>query len=169
VVSLIAKSACDGMLPVAHGGVTLSEVVPEAITSVAFLKNAETTGADWPAPNRWTGAAGRRAVSVGPGKVFVIGAAVDVQGAAITDQSDAWAMMALEGPGARDVLARLCPQDLRPGVFAVGHAAQTLIGHMTATLMRTEAERYEILVFRSMAHTAVHELSTAMAMVAARG
>ncbi|MEL6209813.1 MAG: sarcosine oxidase subunit gamma, partial [Pseudomonadota bacterium] len=95
MVSLIAKSPCDGMLPVAHGGVTLSEVVPEAITSVAFLKGAEATGADWPAPNRWTGDAGRRAVSVGPGKVFVIGAAVDVPGAAITDQSDAWAMMAL--------------------------------------------------------------------------
>ncbi|MEO0654849.1 MAG: sarcosine oxidase subunit gamma [Pseudomonadota bacterium] len=169
MVKLVAKNPCAGLVPVTHGEVALDEVVPEAITSVAFLKGAAAPGGAWPAPNRWAGDAVRRIVSFGPGKAFVIGPELEVPGAAVTDQSDAWAMLVLEGPGARDVLARLCPQDLRPDVFAEGHAAQTLIGHMTATLMRTGAYRYELLIFRSMARTAVHELGTAMAMVAARG
>ena len=179
MVELVAKSACDGLLPVTVGRLTLTEVTFDAITSVVPLKGHESAvsdalkaqmGATFPAPNRTTGKAHERAVWSGAGQALVLGPALDpIDGAAMTDQSDAWACAALDGPSARDVLARLVPVDLRPDQFKTGHAARTQLGHMMCVLMRTGQDRYGIMVFRSMAETMVHELKTAMEGVAARG
>ncbi len=87
--------------------------------------------------------------------------------AALTDQSDAWTVVRREGAGADDALARLTPLDLREGHFKRGHTARTLVGHMTAQITRT-TKGFEIMVFRSMAGTLVHELHVAMQSVAAR-
>jgi heterotetrameric sarcosine oxidase gamma subunit len=54
-------------------------------------------------------------------------------------------------------------------VFEVGHAARTMLGHMSCLLLRVEADRFLVLVFRSMAASATHDLDRAMRMVAARG
>ena len=86
----------------------------------------------------------------------------------MTDQTDAWTCAALEGPGARDVLARLTPLDLRPSGFRIGAAARTELAHMSAVLMRIGAERYGVMVFRSMARTLRHDIEAAMQVVAAR-
>jgi len=101
----------------------------------------------------------------------VVGKAVDAsvaRHAALTDQSDAWAVFSLQGHGVEDVLARLTPLDLNRAVFKRGHAARSLLGHMSAVILRTGENTFEIMVFRSMARTAVHELETAMRAVAAR-
>lgn len=177
MADLFARTPAEGLLPVTIGGVTLSEAEPARITSVAPFRGREAAvskalqeaaGAAFPAPNRATGKAGARIVWTGPGQALVLGPAVAPEGAAITDQSDAWAHLVLEGQGARDVLARLAPVDLREGVFRRGHAARTLLFHMTATLIRTGTDRWEILVFRSMAKTAVHDLTGAMRGLAGR-
>lgn len=174
---LVATSPAAGLLPVTAGAVTLSEEVPEAITSVAPYRGKAKAvsealkadfGAGFPAPNRTTGRSGARIVWNGPGQAMALGPRVSPEDAAVTDQSDAWACLVLEGTHAAAVLARLVPVDLREAAFKRGHAARTLLGHMTCTLMRTGALRYEILVFRSMAATAVHELAVAMRSVAAR-
>lgn len=160
-----------------HGGVVLSESSAGPLTSVApFAGQAEEVsramrdrlGFAFPAPNRFERSASGMAVWTGPGQALVLGVSVDLEGAALTDQTDAWAHLVLEGGGAAEVLARLVPLDLRDAVFAEGHAARTLLFHMTATLMRTGAERWEILVFRSMAQSAVHDLTWAMRGVAGR-
>jgi sarcosine oxidase subunit gamma len=162
---------------VTHGGVTLSEVVPEAITSVAPFAGQEAavsaaleaaTGAAFPAPGRWTGAE-TRIVWTGPEQAMVLGARVAPAGAAVTDQSDAWAVMRLDGPGAEAVLARLIPVDTRRAHFPPGHAARTMLHHMTCTLMRAGDDAFDIMVFRSMAATAVHDIETAMRSLAAQG
>ncbi|MCG6904137.1 MAG: sarcosine oxidase subunit gamma [Rhodobacter sp.] len=174
---LIAKSACDGLLPVTIGSVTLSEFSPDAITSLApfngraaavsgALKSA--IGAGFPAANRCTGKAGARVAWSGIGQALVIGPRVEIDGAAMTDQTDAWACLALDGARAGEVLARLCPLDLRDSQFKTGHAARSLLGHMTGLFLRTGARRFELLVFRSMAQTAVHELTGAMTSVDAQ-
>jgi sarcosine oxidase subunit gamma len=177
VIDLVATSPAAGLLPLHHGTVVLSEAEPSRITSVAPFAGKEKTvsaaltkaiGAGFPAPNRMTGSAGARIVWTGPGQAMVLGPEIAVGQAALTDQSDAWAWLVLEGSDAREVLARLTPVDLRDRVFEVGHAARTLLFHMTATLMRTGPERWEILVFRSMAKTAVHDLQEAMRSVAAQ-
>jgi heterotetrameric sarcosine oxidase gamma subunit len=176
VARLVARSPCEGLLPIEAGTVTLSEVLPEAITSVApFAGQGATVShalekaarAAFPAPGRWTGA-DVRIVWTGPDQAMVLGPRVAPEGAAVTDQSDAWAVMRLEGQAAEAVLARLVPLDLRSAQFPPGHAARTMLHHMTCTLMRVEVHAFEIMVFRSMAATAVHHLETAIKSVAAQ-
>jgi sarcosine oxidase subunit gamma len=177
VARLVAKTPCAGILPVTHGTTTLSELTPEAITSIAPFGGAEpavsaalkaATGGAFPAPNRWTGTT-TRIVWTGPGQAMALGPRVAPPDAALTDQSDAWAVMRLEGQGAEAVLARLIPIDTRRAHFPPGHAARTMLHHMTCTLLRAGEDAFDILVFRSMATTAVHDIETAMRSVAAQG
>jgi len=180
VVDLIAKTACDGILPVSIGSVTLSEVVPDAVTSLAAYKGQGKVlsseleaahGMKMPAPNRSTGKASLRAVWAGPDQAMLIGTAIGGGlsfCASMTDQSDAWAIVKLDGGNAADVLARLTPIDLRPSQFKRGHTAKTDLMHMMASITKTGANTFEIMVFRSMAKTLVHDLTTAMESLAAR-
>lgn len=76
--------------------------------------------------------------------------------------------MQLKGAGAVDVLARLVPVDLREDRFKRGHTLRTQLYHMSASITKTGADTFVILVFRSMASTLVHDMKTAMEAVAAR-
>ena len=89
--------------------------------------------------------------------------------AAVVDLSDAQVCVLVEGPAARDVLARLVPLDLRDVAFPEGATARSLVNHMTATLTRVAPDAWEVMAMRSMAGTLVHELACAMRGVAARG
>jgi heterotetrameric sarcosine oxidase gamma subunit len=60
------------------------------------------------------------------------------------------------------------PIDLRASVFGEHSCARTLCQHITVALRR-DGEGFEIMAFRSMAATLVHEIADAMAAVAARG
>jgi sarcosine oxidase subunit gamma len=55
--------------------------------------------------------------------------------------------------------------DLR---FAVGASVRTEAKHMMASLCRLDKDRFQIMVFRSMAQTLHHDLKTAMEAWAAR-
>jgi hypothetical protein len=175
VPELIAKTPCAGLhLPMSRGGATLSEWLPDRMTAVMPFDGKATDKAlkslklAFPAPNCMAGDV-PRIVWTGRGQAFLIGADVPpgLEGAAaLVDQSDGWAGLRLEGPAAADVLARLVPLDLR--AMPTGACARSLLGHMALVLMRPEAEVFEMLVFRSMARTAVHEIDTAMRQLAAR-
>lgn len=174
MAELTPKTPFDGALPLTHGDVTLSEVHHDAITWVAPFKGREAevsealarqVDAAFPEPGHCAGPA----VWTGPRQAMVLGPALGpIEGAALSDQGSAWACCALEGANAAVVLARLVPIDLRDGALAVGASARTLLGHMNCILIRRAPQRYEIMVFRSMAASCVHDLSRAMAMVAAR-
>jgi heterotetrameric sarcosine oxidase gamma subunit len=179
VVELVAKTPCAGHVPVTVGGLTLSEAAPACITSVAPYKGAEATlsaamdaahGMAFPAPGRTTGKAALKAVWTGRGQCFLIGdAPADASlaaHAALTDQSDGWAVLHLDGEAAEAVMARLTPLDLRASVFKRGHTARSEVAHMMAVVTRT-AKGFEIMVMRSFARTAVHHIHDAMASVAA--
>ena len=69
MVRLIAKPACDGLLPVHTGALSLTEANHEAVTLVAPFKGQEKSvsdalkqavGAGFPAPGRALGKAGAR-------------------------------------------------------------------------------------------------------------
>ena len=181
MVDLKAKSPCDGLLPVEIGALTLREVNPGAMTSLAPYRGQDAAfaaalkaghGMDAPAPNRATGKEGARALWFGQRMVLLMGPAPEAglaRHAALTDQSDAWAVLRLEGPGAGDVLARLTPLDLRDSQFKRGHTARTEIAHMLGALTRIGADSWQLMVMRSFATTLVHEVETAMRRVSARG
>ncbi len=176
--TLEARSPCAGLLPLRIGAVRAEEMPFQPITSVMPLAGQEKSvssalskqlGAGLPEVGQIAEGKGTCVIWSGLGQYMVLGAEVaPIKGAALTDQSDAWAHVALEGPRARDVLARLVPMDLRDATFGEGAAARTLVQHMNAVLLRTGAARYEVMVFRSMAHTLVHDLKRAMEAVAAQ-
>lgn len=181
---LIAKTACAGLLPLEIGGVSLTEVEPEHLSAVAPCRERETEVSDalkaahgmaLPGANRATGRRGNRAIWFGQGQTLLMGPVPDARlrkHAAVVDQSDGWAVVALSGSGpdmrAADVLARLTPLDLRAGQFKVGHTARTDLQHMMASITRIGADEFLIMVFRGFAQTLVHDLETAMQGVAAR-
>jgi heterotetrameric sarcosine oxidase gamma subunit len=177
VPELIAKSALEGHGALALGGITLAEVALGPITSIAVLpggakavaKGLKPFGLAMPAPNSFAEKAGARLVWTGRDQAFLVGVEPRaIEGAAVTDQSDGWAVLALSGLGAVDVLARLAPMDLRLSAFPVGRAVRSGLNHMNAVILRTGDYAFEIMVFRSMARTAWHEIAQAMETVAAR-
>ena len=174
---LTARTPCADLDLAGIGSCELSEVDHGSVTSVAPFRGCEQEvskalkaiiGSGFPAPNRVMGKAGARVVWSGLGQALVLGPPVELENAAVTDQSDAWACLALSGKMSVDVLAHLTPLDLRDRRFRRGHAARSLLGHMPCLFMRLGATRYEMMVFRSMAATAVHEIRRAMEDVTAQ-
>lgn len=166
MVDLTSQSPCVGLLPVAQGGLTLQEVRPAAIIALLPLPGARPRV--WPAPGCSVDTPQGRLIWAGRELAFHLGPPPETpQGAVAVDQSDAWATVRLSGAGAEEVLARLVPLDLRPRAFPEGAVARSLLGHMSVILMRHEGA-LEIMAFRSVAGTLVHEIADAMAAVAAR-
>ncbi len=173
---LIAKSALDGR-SLTVGSVTLAEVDVGSITSIAALpgggaalaKGLKALGLAMPRPNAMHEGEDARILWTGRDQAFLIGVgAPALEGAAVADQSDGWAVLSLSGAATLEVLARHLPVDLRVSAFPVGQVLRTQLNHMNAIVLRTEATAFQIMVFRSMARTAWHELEDAMHMVAAR-
>ena len=101
-------------------------------------------------------------VATGPGVWLAVGEAADplwpetlaagLEGlASVSDQSDGYAAIRLEGPAVLDLLAKGVFLDLHPAAFPVGSAAGVSIAHMGVILWRREAEVFELLCFRSYA------------------
>ena len=101
--------------------------------------------------------------SYAPGQWFLVGdtplapgdlarLAEQVAGqAALSDQSHGRVRLSVEGPAARQLLAKGTGVDLGEAVFPVGRSAPTLYGHIGIHLTRTAPERYELIVLRSFA------------------
>ncbi|WP_371154741.1 sarcosine oxidase subunit gamma [Jannaschia sp. 2305UL9-9] len=166
MANLTARSPAEGLLPISHGTLTLTEIRPDAITSLMLLRGAEGT---LPKPNRALRTMGGVLLWSGRNQALLLGPRPDPQSAvAMTDQSDAWAVLHLAGPQSAEGLARLTPLDLNPAIFRPGHVARSLLSHMNAVFHRTALDGFDILVFRSMTGTAVHDITRAMRAVTAR-
>ncbi len=99
----------------------------------------------WTAPGQWLAAS--------PDRGLAARLTAELGGiAAVSDQSDARAVVRLSGPRARDVLAKGCSIDLHSRAFAPGQVAMTAIGHINVTLRQIDDQpTFEIALFRSMA------------------
>lgn len=178
MAKLIAKSASDGLLPVRIGALTLSEAAAASITAIAPYPGKTAAAAtalksirlDWPAPDRAAISGKAACLWSGRDQAFLVNAAPDALSeiAALTDITDGWAGLALDGAGAAEALARLIPLDLGPGAFPVGATARSGLGHMMVLIHRSGPQTFTLWVFRSMVRTAVHEIETAMKSLAAR-
>ncbi len=175
---LIEKTPCDGLLPISVADTVLGELPFARITSIAPFAGQDRAvaaalnalGLGWPAPGRGVSAGAASSLWSGRRQALLVNSApAGLDGiAALTDQSDAWARMCLSGPAAEAALARLVPLDLRLAVFPVGSVARTALNHMMTMLHRSGEVVFEIMVVRSMAGTAVHELHHALSALAAR-
>lgn len=166
---LIAKSALGGR-SITLAATTLTETDLGPLTSVApfpgqMAATAAALGHAFPAPNTTSGPL----IWTGRDQAFLRGTgAPDLTGlAATTDQTGAWTALRLAGPQAEAALMRLVPLDLRAGGFPPGTSARTALNHMAAILLR-DSEGFLVLVFRSMAETAWHDLETVLRALAAR-
>ena len=171
MVRLTERTACAGLLPVTVGTVALTEVAMGPVALVAPFRGQEAAvgaalGCGWPGPGEVLDG---RVIWAGQGRALVCGAVPALAGlAAVTDQSDAAAVVRVEGTEAEAVLARLVPIDLRAAALPQGRTARTLVGHMTAQVTRAGPQAFDIMVLRSMAGTLVRELTEAAEAVAAR-
>ena len=148
MVDLVAKSPCDGLLPITVGPFRLIEedmTVATVLQPYAGQNKALSTalekahGMKLPGVNRSTGKAGARALWFGQDQHLLMGPVPDGSlgaHAALVDQSDAWTIVRLEGEAAEEVLARLVPVDLRPEVFKRGHTVRTDLMHATGFRLR---------------------------------
>lgn len=177
MTALIARSPAEGLTPVDADGTTLIELPLTTITSIApftgqtaaVTKALKPLGLRFPAPGQSHARGDARIVWTAQDQAFLIGAAAPaIPGAALSDQSDAWALFRLTGALAEAALARLVPLDLRIAAFPDNSTARTLLFHAPLSVTRTGRNSFDLLVFRSMAATAVHDLSVAMRSVAAQ-
>ncbi|MGB4112801.1 MAG: sarcosine oxidase subunit gamma [Yoonia sp.] len=173
MVKLLETTPCAGLLPRQIGQVKLSEVSIGKVWSVSpFAGKLAATdaalrklGVAFPMAGQIVSAGPVTAMWFGHGQALVLGAeALPKLPAAVTDQSDGWACVRIEGH-AVDVLARLAPVDLR----GAAGARRTLVGHMSAVIIARDGGAFDVMVMRSMAATLVHELEVAATGVSARG
>ena len=111
-------------------------------------------------------------LGVGPGRwlatcdgaadnAWAVRLAHDLAGlAAVTDQSDGYAVMQVSGDKARAALAKGVTIDLHPRAFRPGDIAVTQIAHIGAIFWQVDDRpTYEIAIFRSLAGSFWHWLS----------
>ncbi len=179
MTELVAVSASPGWSGKSIAGARFGAFEPQAILSVAPFAGAgaevsqalqQATGLPLPEVGECLGTDAAGVIWFGRGQAMFIGPDPGrfTQAAALTDQSDAWTVLRLEGRRARDVLARLVPLDLRPSAFAQGQSARSELGHMMLSLSCTGADVFLLMVMRSMTKTAIHEIEAAMENIAAR-
>ena len=114
-------------------------------------------GLIWSGPGQWLAIAETRAGLHGLAQALH-------GGAAVTDQSDARAIVRVSGPDARRALSKGVAIDLHPRAFRAGQVAITAIAHVGAQIwQRDEAPSYDLAVARSFAGSVWTWLSHACA------
>ena len=175
---LIAKTALEGRKPLTVAATTLSQLDPGAVTSVApfpgqdkaVAKALKPLGLAFPAVNTFATNGAATIAWTGRNQAFLIGAACPdmAASAAVTDQSGGWVTLSLDGPEACAALMRYVPMDLRLAACPVGSALRTPLYHMGMVLLRVSDQGFHLMLFRSMARTAWHEIELALRTLAAR-
>ncbi len=184
-LTLTARSPLAGAAALAETwpGFALSEVTDLALASLATRRGRETElrargkarfGLEPPAPGRTASGDGMTFLWTGHEQWFVEAPESALGGleallqeafgdtAAVTDQSDAWANLRLEGAATRAVLEKLCPLDLHPGSFPPGSTARTTLEHLSAIVtLRDDRGSFSILTPRSSAASFLHHLRLA--------
>ncbi|WP_420860741.1 sarcosine oxidase subunit gamma [Algirhabdus cladophorae] len=175
MIELSARATLDRS-EVTHGDCRLSLMDMGQITQIMPFKGHASAveaqiGMKLPQPNGTTTQQTKTVQWFGRGTYLLIGAAPAPQmakHAAISDQSDGWSIVSLQGAKCEDVLARLVPVDVRLSKFGIGQTARTLIQHMNGALTRTGTDQFELMVMRSMTQTLWHDVERAMQSVAQR-
>ena len=71
--------------------------------------------------------------------------------ATVANVSDARALFRIEGPHAREALAKLTPADLHPEAFGSGEMRRTRLAQVPAAIWQSGEEEFHVICFRSVA------------------
>ena len=186
----VSRSALVGAVSASGSGAGVTAVVRDglAMATVLARKGASRRLAEGvrrrfevelPKVSQRTAASGVAFAGTGPGAWLAIAESGDNEFAArlmgdldglasVSDQSDGYALIRLNGARVRDALAKLIPIDLHPRAFPVGAVASTVASHIGVTLWRLADEPdaagvFEIVMFRSLARSFWHALAEAAA------
>lgn len=175
MAELIASALRDGTTPF-EAAETLMEVLdlgpvaailPWPGRAAAVDAALKARGLGFPAPGTSLEVADARILWAGRETAFLIGMPPPaLADAAVIDLTDGWVGLGLSGAGSEAVLARLVPIDLRPGSFAGGAVARTLLGHVQILIQR-RGNGFELMMMRSYLQSARHEVAGAMRRLAA--
>jgi len=166
------------------GNTSLQEISDTAIYSVSLSLVAEpalksirnSLGVDWPGTGNSTiSPDGRfRLLGLQADQIFVLinepaaqnGQAAKLphldKAACITDQSDSWAGLYIDGESAVLALERICPIDLHPSVFRVGLVTRTSMEHLAVIILHEAENRYLLMSPTSSAASFLHALETSL-------
>lgn len=173
MTELVRTEPFAGLLPLTIGQLRLAASHMGPMTAIAARASGTELsarlqaahGLGLPEPGRVVENGAARLIWFGMDQYLLTGVAPDAglaAHAALSDQSDAWAAAELSGSGGALALAHLVPVDLRPEAFPVGQTARTQIQHMHGSVTRLGADRFLLMVFRSMAESFVHDMQRAM-------
>ncbi|MEL7465761.1 MAG: hypothetical protein AAFN79_16955 [Pseudomonadota bacterium] len=133
-------------------------------------------GADLPEPGRFTEANGVTIIFSQPGQWLIAAEREELEAevrstaagaGTVTDQSDAFTELTMEGPLAVEVLSRLSSLDYE--TFEVGQVARTPMQQIAVTIARTGAESWRLNTARSTARDFAHDVDVAAKAIGARG
>jgi len=161
------------------GDITISEITHLDIVSLAISANAKAslnkvledkTGLSFPDAGT-TQRDGDKIALLGMGadQCFIVThaqhkdpvtAAAAITGATgyLTDQSDSWVVVSIEGASALHALERICPVDLSDAVFTENSVVRTTMEHLSVIVERPEPALYRLYSPRSSAHSFLHAL-----------
>jgi sarcosine oxidase subunit gamma len=136
------------------------EVTGHPVPDIRRIHGAAAGGVAWISPDELLilcapGTAGETAARLSAALGAAHHLAVDV--------SDARAVFVIEGPGAREVLAKGAPVDLSRAAFGSGDLRRTRLGQIAVAFWMTGEDRFELVCFRSVADFAETWLRTAAA------
>lgn len=96
-----------------------------------------------------------------PALASLVARALSGQHHLAVDVTDARAVFAIEGQGARDVIAKLAPVDMAPGRFVPGEIRRTRLAQIPAAFWMADAQTIHLVCFRSVANYAFDLLANA--------
>ena len=168
--------------------VCISSVADFALVSIALPLGEEagalkaikaSFGAELPDPGRYVrGKEGQALIRTGPDQALVMFTHSTADAARVvadklkdaaylTDQSDVWVALDVEGKGARTALERICPLDLHPDSFSVEMAQRTVMEHLGVLILRTDDNSFRLLSASSSAKTFAHAVEVSARNTAA--
>ena len=159
-----ANAFASDTLPLTGEGYKIDPLPATRITAIAPFPGAadalrERLGG-FPGPGEVLDQGERRLVWAGRDLAFVFGEGLPEgleKCCAMTDQSDGWCGVELQGAGAAALLSRRLPFDLRN--MATPTAARSVMDHLPVLVIRWQSDRFEIWVWRSMYDSFVQQIT----------
>lgn len=83
----------------------------------------------------------------------------------LSDQSDSWVILEIDGPLSRSALERICPIDLAKGVFTENTVARTSMEHLSVIIEHPGPLCFRLYSPRSSAHSFLHAITLSLSNV----